>query len=76
MNCQKCQQEIAPERLEALPNTTVCISCAQQRDANRPKPQGYMIATASKGTALALQIVDPEDEETYRLARRAHMRSR
>jgi DnaK suppressor protein len=27
-SCSKCGQQISPQRLEALPFTTVCVSCA------------------------------------------------
>lgn len=76
MNCKQCQGKIASERLEALPETDVCTKCAQDRDAGRPMPKGFMVATASKGTAMTLIQIDPENPEAYRLAKRAHLRSR
>jgi hypothetical protein len=27
--CQRCDAEIPPERLEALPETRVCVACSQ-----------------------------------------------
>jgi len=27
--CSKCEEEIAPKRLEILPYTTLCVSCAE-----------------------------------------------
>ncbi len=32
MQCTKCKQEIDPIRLEVLPETTVCKTCAQSRE--------------------------------------------
>ncbi len=34
MSCSSCGEPIDPERLEALPETRVCIACA------RAKPEG------------------------------------
>lgn len=37
--CAKCRRSIAPERLEALPNATLCIACETgSRDANHEEP--------------------------------------
>jgi RNA polymerase-binding transcription factor DksA len=33
--CASCDQEIAPARLEALPEVTVCIACARAAEAKR-----------------------------------------
>ncbi|MDQ3879095.1 MAG: TraR/DksA C4-type zinc finger protein [Actinomycetota bacterium] len=30
--CQRCGQDIPPERLEAVPTTTLCVSCKQSLD--------------------------------------------
>jgi RNA polymerase-binding transcription factor DksA len=29
--CERCGNDISPERLEAVPNARLCISCAQKR---------------------------------------------
>ncbi len=76
MNCTACRNPIEPERLEALPDTDRCITCATSQDARRPRPQGFMIATAAKGTAMTLVRIDPENKEAMRQAKRAHFRSR
>lgn len=34
-NCDRCEQEIAPERLEALPWATFCVSCASKKRDSR-----------------------------------------
>lgn len=36
-NCIICQQPIPTERLEALPNTRLCVSCASKR----PEPARF-----------------------------------
>ncbi len=33
--CERCQQPIAPERLEALPFATLCIECQSLQDNER-----------------------------------------
>jgi RNA polymerase-binding transcription factor DksA len=30
--CESCEQPIDPERLEALPDTTLCINCAREAE--------------------------------------------
>ena len=29
MQCQRCKQQIPPERVEALPDTVVCVKCSK-----------------------------------------------
>ena len=38
--CESCEQPIDPERLEALPGTTLCIKCAREaeQDGRAPEP--------------------------------------
>lgn len=69
--CEVCGQEICPERLEVLPNTTRCT-----QHSNVTKQIGFMIATAAKGTAAAIVLIPQGDKEQLRLAKRAHLRSR
>lgn len=72
--CSVCGSEISAERLEVIPNTTYCLHCAHKYG---PKPRfGFMMPTASKGTASVLVTVDPADEEAMRRAQRAHRRNR
>ncbi len=33
--CDSCGQEIPPERLEALPVTTLCVDCQEERELER-----------------------------------------
>jgi len=41
MNCAMCFGDIEYERLEAVPNTQVCIACAQKYNVGKKK-KGYM----------------------------------
>jgi hypothetical protein len=69
-NCETCGQPIDPERLEILPHTTTC-----PKHSTVERPIGFMIANASKGTALSLEIV-PDNKEALRQAVRANRRCR
>ena len=43
MNCVRCGNEINPLRVKALPNTKICVACAQgsvQRKAGMPVTYG------------------------------------
>ena len=72
--CEVCGTRIPAKRLAAVPNTTYCVKCAEKYG---PKPKvGFMVSTASKGTASTLVTVDPDDTEALRRARRAHRRQR
>jgi hypothetical protein len=72
--CQVCDTIIPLARLDAVPDTVYCVKCAAKYG---PKPKvGFMVSTASKGTASTLVTVDPDDEEALRRAQRAHRRER
>jgi hypothetical protein len=72
--CEHCSAEIPQARLEAIPETTMCVKCAE---THGPKPlRGFMVSTASKGTASVLVTVDPDDAEALRRAERSHRRER
>ena len=36
--CDKCGQPIAPERLEALPQASLCVECKSKDSKGRPSP--------------------------------------
>jgi DnaK suppressor protein len=36
--CEDCSQQIAPERLEALPDATRCVRCQSAWDQANPRP--------------------------------------
>lgn len=68
MDCIKCRQPIPPERLEALPETTVCVGCS---DVKRV----LGLLDFSHKTAPVLVML-PDDEEQRRRAFRAYRRAR
>jgi hypothetical protein len=37
MNCRSCNNEIEPERLEILPNTVACSTCANKLKLGTPR---------------------------------------
>lgn len=69
MVCHKCGQNISPERIEALPNTTTCVKCSREN-----RKVGFMVSPHKTGAFLVL--VDSGDKESLRLASRANRRSR
>lgn len=72
--CRLCHNEIPHIRLEALPDTELCVKCSEKFG---PKPvRGFMISSHSKGTAPVLVTVDPDDTESMRRAVRADRRMR
>ena len=72
--CEVCGTVIHLARLRAVPNTPFCIDCAEEYGPK--KKVGFMVSTASKGTASTLVTIDPDDTEALRRARRAHRRER
>jgi RNA polymerase-binding transcription factor DksA len=72
--CEHCETEIPEARLDAIPETTMCVKCAE---VHGPKKRvGFMVSGAAKGTASVLVTVDPDDKEALRRAERAHRRER
>jgi len=69
MLCEICQEPIPQERLEAIPGTTRCV-----RHSGTIKRMGLM--DYCHKTAPSLVVLDPENKEAVRLARRAFNRSR
>jgi len=43
MNCRSCNNEIEPERLEIIPNTVACASCANKLKLGGNGRKGVMI---------------------------------
>lgn len=64
--CAKCGIVIPSERLEVIPDTVHCVSCSTVKNH-----VGFMESTQSKGTASEIILVNGNDEEALRLARRA-----
>ena len=54
MNCIHCDKPIPPERLEAIPNATMCVPCLVA-DGDVPVPKGRMVF--SHKTAGEIEIV-------------------
>lgn len=71
MNCTICDNEIDPLRLEVIPETTLCFDCSSK---HAPSKVGYMVF--SHKTAPEIVIVDTNDKEGIRRAKRANSRSR
>ena len=69
MGCEICGKQIDPERLEVLPMTTRCVA-----HANATKRIGLM--DFSHKTAPVLVLLDPNDKESVRRAKRVFHRSR
>jgi hypothetical protein len=63
MTCANCSSFIEPERIDILPNTKVCSSCAQQYIKLKPK-KGIMIY--GHKTAGEMQVVSVENFRDYR----------
>jgi len=64
MICITCDNLIEDERVEALPLTRVCASCAQKGAEQKPKPKGVMVY--GHKTAGAIQILSPENFAEHR----------
>jgi len=67
--CKICGQQIPAERLEVLPDTETCV-----KHSNVKAKIGF--AVYDHKTAPTMVMIDPEDTEAVRLARRAHNRER
>lgn len=67
--CITCGSDIHPERLEALPDTKVCVTCSRE-----PANVGFM--EYGHKTAGYVQIIKGNDHEGLRRAQRAFKRSR
>lgn len=70
-HCRLCRNPIDPERLDALPKTTLCLSCAKRTVAKRVCFMDY-----GHKTAPSLVQVDANDAEALRRANRAFRRRR
>lgn len=63
MICKVCQNNIEATRLEALPETKVCISCAR-KGHNQTSIKGIMCFDHKTGGTL--QVVSPDNFSEYR----------
>jgi hypothetical protein len=57
MNCRTCENKIESERLEVLPNTLFCSSCAHKHNIVKPR-LGRMVFDHKTGGTL--QIMSPQ----------------
>lgn len=68
--CSVCGEPIAPERLAAIPDTTVCVSCTTAK-----KVLGTMVPSNGK-CGMTLQLVAGEDKAGQELLRKQVKRTR
>ena len=61
MNCTSCNSQIEEARLEAVPDTTVCICCARKGIGQKPSVRGVMVFGHKTGGSI--QILS---QETYK----------
>jgi hypothetical protein len=64
MNCNCCSKQIEVERLEALPDTRLCIACAQANANKTSTIKGIMCFDHKTGGTL--QVVSSEQFKEYR----------
>jgi hypothetical protein len=57
MNCKTCDGIIEEERLEVLPNTVQCSTCAHQYDFIKPR-KGIMVFSHKTGGELQSMSAD------------------
>lgn len=69
--CSVCHSPIDPERLEVLPDTIYCVTCARSHVSKRVAFMDY-----SHKTAPQLVVIEGTDEEGLRRAKRAFKRAR
>jgi hypothetical protein len=67
--CEECGEIIPAERLEALPDTTTCVKHSHVK-------KHFVMPVYSHKTAPEMIIVNSDDKEAVRLAKRANRRGR
>ena len=61
--CSRCHQPIPSERLELVPETTLCVSCASAHERTASREAGLYAARANRAAArYAAEAVDDERE--------------
>lgn len=63
-NCLSCTSQIELDRLEVLPDTRVCASCARQGNGQRPKVKGSMCFDHKTGGSI--QVLTPQEFAQHR----------
>lgn len=64
MNCLKCDKPIPPERLEAMPDASMCVPCLMS-EGDVPVPKGRMVyshKTAGEIEILPAQLYERINE--------------
>jgi hypothetical protein len=64
MNCATCTFPIELERLEVLPTTLVCSSCARQGAQQKSRPRGVM--TFDHKTGGTIQIISEDAHKEWK----------
>jgi hypothetical protein len=62
MNCRTCTSKIEPERLEVLPNTVFCSTCAHKHNVVKPR-KGIMCFDHKIGGELQIMSADLYERE-------------
>lgn len=74
--CKKCEKVIPQERLEILPETTLCVECSKTLNKKRV---GFMVFGGGGNhgkTGGSIVMIDVNDKEALRRAERANRRAR
>jgi len=69
MNCEICGSKIPQERLDIIPETTVCVNCTTEE-----RVEGLMVFQHK--TAPSIVIFRPNEKEAIRRAKRFNTRAR
>ena len=64
MNCNSCQSPIELERLEILPDTTTCSTCAKNGVGQSSRPKGVMVYMHK--TSGFMQVVSAETHKDWK----------
>lgn len=64
MNCANCTMSIEIERLEIVPHTLVCSSCARKGINQKPKPKGVMVFNDKTGGFI--QVISEESHKEWK----------
>ena len=62
MTCRTCNNKIEPERLEVLPATVFCSSCAHKHNVIKPR-KGIMVFDHKTGGELQMMSADLYERE-------------
>jgi hypothetical protein len=57
MNCRLCSGAIEPERLEILPNTVACSTCANKHNITKPR-KAFTVHSHKTGSEIQIVSAD------------------